>query len=179
MNWLRRLWRRLNEPAVEQAAIGNFTPRAQQVLALARREADRLHHGVVDAEHLLLALAGFGKGVAAEVLRHRVVNLESLRTEIECQCAAVPAAASSGLVSFSDRVKRVLALSQKEARALGHTYVGTEHILLGLLHEGKGDAVHALKRFGLVLDQTRKDILRELDPNFGISVEGVEGQSQS
>ena len=149
-----------------------FTPRAQQVLALARQEADRLNHHQVDAEHLLLALATFGEGVAAHILRRRGELLTRL---CEVTKSQLTHRADTGLpprVPYADRAKLVLAYAQKESRALGHTYVGTEHILLGLLRDGDQMPARLLNRLGMTLEETRKHVLQELDPNLGVETGG-------
>src|SRR5881398_3378927 len=120
--------------------MNNFTPRAQQALALARREADRFHHNFVGTEHLLLGLIGLGQGVAVTVLGRLGLNLETLRIEVEKQVGTGPDQKMVGNIPYTPRVRKVLALSGKEAKALNHSYVGTEHILLGLLREGEGVA---------------------------------------
>lgn len=143
-----------------------FTPRAQQVLALARKEADRFHHNFVGTEHLLLGLIKLGQGTAVIVLQKLGLDLETTRLEVEKQVGTGPDQKFFGAVPYTPRVKKVLALAAKEAKALNHTYVGTEHILLGLLHEGDGVAARVLKNLGVDTDKTRKEILNELDPNF-------------
>src|SRR6266446_5005444 len=147
-------------------AMNNFTPRAQQVLALARREADRFHHNFVGSEHLLLGLIRLGQGTAVNVLRKMGLDLETVRKEVEKQVGTGPDQKMIGHIPYTPRVKKVLALASKEAKALNHTYVGTEHILLGLLCEGDGVAARVLKNLGVNIEQTRQEILRELDPNF-------------
>ena len=149
-------------------AMSNFTPRAQQVLALARKEADRFNHNFVGTEHLLLGLIKLGQGVAVNVLTELRLDLETVRLEVEKEVGAGPDRKLPGPIPFTPRVKKVLALAGKEARALNHTYVGTEHILLGLLLEGDGVAARVLKHFKVDAEKTRQDILRELDPNFSI-----------
>lgn len=144
----------------------NFTPRAQQALALARREADRLHHNFVGTEHLLLGLISLGQGVAVNVLRKLGVDLETARREVEQQVGKGPEQKIFGNIPYTPRVKKVLALATKEARALNHTYVGTEHILLGLFRERDNVAARVLINLGVNVEQTRQEVLKELDPNF-------------
>jgi ATP-dependent Clp protease ATP-binding subunit ClpA len=146
--------------------MANFTPRAQQVLALARQEAQRFHHHFVGTEHLLLGLIRLGQGTGVAVLGRMGLDLEAVRLEVENQIGKGPDQKGSGLFPYTPRVKKVLALAAKESKALNHTYVGTEHILLGLLREGDGVAARVLKNLGLDTDVTRQHILRELDPNF-------------
>src|SRR6476659_3950830 len=116
-------------------AMSNFTPRAQQVLALARKEADRFNHNFVGTEHLLLGLIKLNQGVAVNVLQKMGLNLETVRQEVEREIRGGSEQKSGGNIPYTPRVKKVLALAAKEAKALNHTYVGTEHILLGLLKE--------------------------------------------
>ena len=146
--------------------MNNFTPRAQQVLALARKEADRFNHNFVGTEHLLLGLIKLGQGVAVNVLQKMGLDLETVRMEVEKQVGTGPDQKMIGNIPYTPRVKKVLALAAKEAKALNHTYVGTEHILLGLLREGEGVAARVLKNLDVDIEQTRQEILKELDPNF-------------
>jgi ATP-dependent Clp protease ATP-binding subunit ClpC len=146
--------------------MNNFTPRAQQVLALARKEADRFNHNYVGTEHLLLGLIKLGQGVAVNVLQKMSLDLETVRMEVEKQVGSGPETQSQGNIPYTPRVKKVLALAGKEAKALNHSYVGTEHILLGLLREGDGVAARVLKNLDVDIERTRNEILRELDPNF-------------
>ena len=144
----------------------NFTPRAQQVLALARKEADRFNHNYVGTEHLLLGLIKLGQGVAVNVLQKMGLDLETVRMEVEKQVGSGPETKMVGNIPYTPRVKKVLALAGKEAKSLNHSYVGTEHILLGLLREGEGVAARVLKNLEVDIERTRNEILRELDPNF-------------
>src|SRR5580658_9363269 len=144
----------------------NFTPRAQQVLALARKEADRFNHNYVGTEHLLLGLIKLGQGVAVNVLQKMGLDLETVRMEVEKQVGSGPETKMAGNIPYTPRVKKVLALAGKEAKSLNHSYVGTEHILLGLLREGEGVAARVLKNLEVDIERTRNEILRELDPNF-------------
>jgi ATP-dependent Clp protease ATP-binding subunit ClpC len=147
-------------------AMSNFTPRAQQVLALARKEADRFNHNFLGTEHLLLGLIKLGQGVAVNVLQKMGLDLETVRMEVEKQVGTGPDQKMIGNIPYTPRVKKVLALASREAKALNHTYVGTEHILLGLLREGDGVAAKVLKNLDVDIEQTRQEILKELDPNF-------------
>src|SRR6476659_2965843 len=153
--------------------MNNFTPRAQQVLALARKEADRFNHNFVGTEHLLLGLIKLGQGVAVNVLQKLGLDLETVRMEVEKQVGTGPDQKMIGNIPYTPRVKKVLALAAKEAKALNHTYVGTEHILLGLLREGDGVAARVLKNLDVDIEQTRQEILKELDPNFAAQEEGA------
>jgi ATP-dependent Clp protease ATP-binding subunit ClpC len=161
---------------MSEEAMNNFTPRAQQVLALARKEADRFNHNFVGTEHLLLGLIKLGQGVAVNVLQKMGLDLETVRMEVEKQVGTGPDQKMIGNIPYTPRVKKVLALAAKEAKALNHTYVGTEHILLGLLREGDGVAARVLKNLDVDIEQTRQEILKELDPNFQASEEAPPGE---
>src|ERR1041384_3469735 len=158
--------------------MNNFTPRAQQVLALARKEADRFNHNYVGTEHLLLGLIKLGQGVAVNVLQKVGLDLETVRMEVEKQVGTGPDQKMIGNIPYTPRVKKVLALASKEAKQLNHTYVGTEHILLGLLREGDGVAARVLKNLDVDIEQTRQEILKELDPNFAAQEEASSGEPQ-
>src|SRR6202790_3473524 len=151
---------------MSQEPMNNFTPRAQQVLALARKEADRFHHNYVGTEHILLGLIKLGQGVAVSVLQKMGLDLETVRGAVEKQVGTGQETKTQGSIPYTPRVKKVLALAGKEAKALNHSYVGTEHILLGLLREGEGVAARVLKSLDIDIERTRNEILRELDPQF-------------
>ena len=146
--------------------MSDFTPRGQQVLALARQEAERFNHHYVGTEHLLLGLIKLGQGVAVNVLQRMGLDLEGVRMEVEKHVGPHPEAKMVGNIPYTPRVKKVLVLAGKEAKALNHSYVGTEHILLGLLREGEGIAARVLKSLEVDPVRTRNEILKELDPNF-------------
>ena len=156
--------------------MSNFTPRAQQVLALARKEADRFNHNFVGTEHLLLGLIKLGQGVAVNVLQKMGLDLETVRLEVEKQVGTGPDQKQVGNIPYTPRVKKVLNLASKEAKQLQHTYVGTEHILLGLLREGDGVAARVLKNLDIDIEHTRQEILKELDPNFAMGDEEMEDE---
>lgn len=155
--------------------MNNFTPRAQQVLQLARKEADRFNHGYVGTEHLLLGLIALGQGVAVNVLQRMGVDLQTVRMQVEKAVGVGPETKTVGNVPFTPRVKKVLALASQEARAMNHAYVGTEHILLGLLREGEGVAAQILKNLNVDLERVRIAVLKELDPNYEPSEESFFG----
>ncbi len=150
-------------------ALNQFTPRAQQILGLARKEADQLGHPFVGTEHLLLGLLKLGQGLAVTVLNRLGLDLETLRAEIKNRVGPGPEHKMVGVMPYTPRVKKVLALAAKEAQALGHRYVGTEHILLGLLREGDGLAHDVLVKFGADCQKTRALILAELDQKTWLS----------
>lgn len=153
--------------------MNNFTPRAQQVLALARKEADRFYHNYVGTEHLLLGLINLGQGVAVNVLQKMGLDLETVRAAVEKQVGMGAESQPSPNVPFTPRVKKVLALAGKEAKALHHSYIGTEHILLGLLREGEGVAARVLKALDVNIERCRNEILAELDPNYSAEQESM------
>jgi hypothetical protein len=181
MKWLKGFWKSLTTPAVaDRKIIGpfppapseeifcNFTPRAQQVLVLARQEADQLNHNFVGTEHLLLGLMRLGQGVAVNVLQKLGVKPDELRSQIIKHVGVGPGQTLVGHLLLTPRVKRVLALADKERKALHHTYLGTEHLLLGLIREGDGVAARVLAQLEIDLVQVRQEILKELDPNFAL-----------
>ena len=160
---------------MSQEPMNNFTPRAQQVLALARKEADRFHHNYVGTEHILLGLIKLGQGVAVSVLQKMGLDLETVRSAVEKQVGTGQETKTPGSIPYTPRVKKVLALAGKEAKTLSHSYVGTEHILLGLLREGEGVAARVLKSLEIDIERTRNEILRELDHQFSGSGSGDAG----
>ena len=139
--------------------MNNFTPRAQQVLALARKEADRFNHNYIGTEHVLLGLIKLGQGVAVSVLQRMGLDLESVRMEVEKEVGTGPDQKASANIPYTPRVKKVLALANKEAKQLNHSYVGTEHILLGLLREGEGMAARVLTSLNVDLQTTRNEVV--------------------
>ena len=124
------------------------------MLRLSRQEADRFNHNFVGTEHLLLGLIQLGQGTAVAVLGKMGLNLETVRLEVEKQVGTGPDQKIIGNIPYTPRVKKVLALAVKEAKALNHTYVGTEHILLGLLCEGDGVAARVLKKLDVDIKRT-------------------------
>jgi len=178
MSWFKKFWKALNEPTprnegIVETSLSNFTPRAQQVLLLSRKEAERLNHNYLGTEHLLLGLIKLGQGCAVNVLKCDGLDLETVQKEVERQAGRSPDQTKMfGNIPYTPRVKKVLALAAKEAKALNHTYVGTEHILLGLLREGDGLAAKVLKNLNVDIEQTRRRILQELDPNFSSQPDG-------
>jgi ATP-dependent Clp protease ATP-binding subunit ClpC len=141
----------------------NFTDRVRKVLQMAREEAARLHHEYVGTEHILLGLIREGEGVAAAVLTNLGVDLEDIQQKIEETVKKGKAAAATGPeLPYTSRAKKVLELAMMEARELNHSYVGTEHLLLGLLREEKGIAAQVLTDAGVTLEQARAETLRLL-----------------
>src|SRR5580698_4737 len=141
----------------------NFTERVRKVLAMAREEAARLHHEYVGTEHILLGLIREGEGVAAAVLQNMNVDLDEVQQKIEDMVKKGKAAQTTGPdLPYTSRAKKVLELAMSEARELNHSYVGTEHLLLGLMREEKGIAAQVLTDAGINLDEARKETLRLL-----------------
>src|SRR6059036_3062588 len=141
----------------------NFTDRVRKVLQMAREEAARLHHEYVGTEHILLGLIREGEGVAAAVLTNLNVDLEEIQQKIEETVKKGKAAAAAGPdLPYTSRAKKVLELAMSEARELSHSYVGTEHLLLGLLREEKGIAAQVLTDAGVNLEAARAETLRIL-----------------
>jgi ATP-dependent Clp protease ATP-binding subunit ClpC len=156
----------------------NFTERVRKVLAMAREEAARLHHEYVGTEHILLGLIREGEGVAATVLQNLSVELDDIQQKIEETVKKGKAGQTTGPdLPYTSRAKKVLELAMSEARELNHSYVGTEHLLLGLLREEKGIAAQVLTDAGVNLDAARAETLRILgtDPPQG----GAQAQSGS
>lgn len=140
----------------------NFTDRVRKVLAMAREEAIRLQHDYVGTEHILLGLIREGEGVAAAVLVDLNVDLEQIHDRVEESVRKGKATIALGELPYTSRAKKVLEFSMAEARDFNHSYVGTEHLLLGLLREEKGIAAQVLNSLGVTLDEAREDTLKIL-----------------
>src|SRR5881396_2349779 len=139
----------------------NFTDRVRRVLQMAREEAARLHHEHVGTEHILLGLIREGEGVGAAVLINLTVDLEEISQRIEEMVKQGKAAASAGPdLPYTSRAKKVLEFAMSEARELNDTYVGTEHLLLGVLREEKGIGAQVLTAAGVTLQQARAETMR-------------------
>jgi len=150
--------------------FNRFTERARKVIILAKEEARRFNHDYIGTEHILLGLIREGEGVAAAVLQKLGVSLENIRLEIEKLVQPGPATQIIGDIPFTPRAKKALELSAEEARSLGHNYIGTEHLLLGLIREGEGVASQVLLNLGLDLNAVRNEIMELLGsalPGFG------------
>ena len=139
-----------------------FTDRARKVMALANQEAQRFNHEYVGTEHVLLGLVKEGQGVAANVLHNLQVDLKKIRLEVEKIVKSGPAMVTMGKLPQTPRAKKVIEFAIEEARNLGHNYVGTEHLLLGLLREHDGVAAQVLMNLGLKLDDVRAEVLNIL-----------------
>jgi ATP-dependent Clp protease ATP-binding subunit ClpC len=140
--------------------FGRFTERAQKVLALAQEEAVRLGHNNIGTEHILLGLIREGEGIAAKALIALGLGLEKIQDEVEALIGRGQEQPTN--IAYTPRAKKVIELSMDEARKLGHTYVGTEHILLGLIREGEGVAARVLNNLGVSLNKARQQVLQLL-----------------
>ncbi len=152
-----------------------FTDRARKVMALANQEAQRFNHEYVGTEHILLGLVKEGQGVAANVLQNLSIDLKKIRLEVEKIVKSGPDMVTMGKLPQTPRAKKVIEFAIEEARNLGHNYVGTEHLLLGLLREHDGVAAQVLMNLGLKLDDVRAEVLNIL----GASVEAEEAEQRS
>jgi ATP-dependent Clp protease ATP-binding subunit ClpC len=150
--------------------FNRFTERARKVIILAKEEARRFNHDYIGTEHILLGLIREGEGVAAAVLQKMGVSLENIRLEIEKLVQPGPTTQIIGDIPFTPRAKKALELAAEEARSLGHNYIGTEHLLLGLIREGEGIASQVLLNLGLDLNTVRNEVMELLGsalPGFG------------
>ncbi len=148
-----------------------FTDRARKVMQLANQEAQRFNHEYIGTEHVLLGLIKEGSGVAANVLKNLDVDLRKIRLEVEKLVQSGPDMVTMGKLPQTPRAKKVIEYSMEEARNLNHNYVGTEHILLGLLREQEGVAAQVLMNLGLKLEEVREEVLNLL----GHGMEGAKG----
>src|SRR6201987_4463189 len=138
-----------------------FTDRARRVVVLAQEEARMLNHNYIGTEHILLGLIHEGEGVAAKALEWLGISLEAVRQQVE-EIIGQGQQAPSGHIPFTPRAKKVLELSLREALQLGHNYIGTEHILLGLIREGEGVAAQVLVKLGADLNRVRQQVIQLL-----------------
>jgi ATP-dependent Clp protease ATP-binding subunit ClpA len=138
-----------------------FTDRARRVVVLAQEEARMLNHNYIGTEHILLGLIHEGEGVAAKALESLGISLEAVRQQVE-EIIGQGQQAPSGHIPFTPRAKKVLELSLREALQLGHNYIGTEHILLGLIREGEGVAAQVLVKLGGDLNRVRQQVIAVL-----------------
>jgi len=166
----------------------NFTDRTRKVLQMAREEAARLHQEFVGTEHILLGIVREGNGVACAVLQNLDADLEDIRDEIEKTVKEGKAANRGHDVPYTSRAKKILELSMSEARELNHAYVGTEHLLLGVLREEKGIGAQVLMNLGLTLERVRAETLHLLGaepgaelapafPDLGVRIDDAADQS--
>jgi ATP-dependent Clp protease ATP-binding subunit ClpA len=142
-----------------------FTGRARRVVVLAQEEARMLNHNYIGTEHILLGLIGEGEGLAARALQSLRISLEAVRSEVE-SIVGQGQAAPTGHIPFTPRAKKVLELSLREALQLGHNYIGTEHILLGLIREGQGVAAQVLQKLGADLNRVRQQVIQVLSTSL-------------
>jgi len=149
--------------------FNKFTERARKVILLAKEEAKRFNHDYIGTEHILLGLIREGEGVAAAVLQKLGLSPEKIRLEVEKLVQSGPSTMVSGDIPFTPKAKKVIELAMEEARSLGHNYIGTEHLLLGLIREGEGVASQVLMNLGLDLNRVRNEVLpllRDLNPGI-------------
>ncbi|MGB1502428.1 MAG: Clp protease N-terminal domain-containing protein, partial [Ilumatobacteraceae bacterium] len=154
-----------------------FTDRARRVVVLAQEEARLLNHAYIGTEHILLGLIHEGEGVAAKALESMSISLEAVRNQVE-EIIGQGGSSPSGHIPFTPRAKKVLELSLREALQLGHNYIGTEHILLGLIREGEGVAAQVLVKLGADLSRVRQQVIQLLSGYQG-SGGGQSSQSES
>ena len=150
-----------------------FTDRARKVMALANQEAQRFNHDCIGTEHILLGLVKEGSGVGATVLKNLDVDIKKLRLEVEKQVKSGPDMVTMGKLPQTPRAKKVVEYAIEEARALNHNYVGTEHILLGILRESEGIAAQVLMSLGLKLENVRQEVLNLLGAGVDDSPMGL------
>ena len=155
-----------------------FTDRARRVVVLAQEEARLLDHNYIGTEHLLLGLIREGEGVAAKALESLDISLETVRQQVE-ETIGQGEQAPSGHIPFTPRAKKVLELSLREAMQLGHNYIGTEHILLGLIREGEGVAAQVLIGLGADLNRVRQQAIQMLHRSAARVVTGTAGVFES
>ena len=145
-----------------------FTDRARRVVVLAQEEARLLNHNYIGTEHILLGLIHEGEGVAAQALESLGISLEAVRSQVE-EIIGQGSSSPSGHIPFTPRAKKVLELSLREALQLGHNYIGTEHVLLGLIREGEGVAAQVLVKLGADLSKVRQEVIQQLSGYSGSS----------
>ncbi len=167
-----------------------FTDRARKVMALANQEAQRFNHEYIGTEHILLGLVKEGSGVGANVLKNLDVDIKKLRLEVEKLVKSGPDMVTMGKLPHTPRAKKVIECAIEEARSLNHNYIGTEHLLLGLLRETEGVAAQVLMSMGLKLEDIRQEVLNILGagvdnggiPSLGMKMNpaaGAAAQQQS
>src|SRR6266568_3922769 len=154
------------QPESNHAMYERFTDRARKVMQLANQEAQRFNHEYIGTEHILLGLVKEGTGVAANVLKNLDIDLRKIRLEVEKIVQAGPDMVTMGKLPQTPRAKKVIEYSIEEARNLNHNYVGTEHLLLGLLREQEGVAAQVLMNLGLRLEDVREEVLNLLGHNM-------------
>jgi ATP-dependent Clp protease ATP-binding subunit ClpC len=155
-----------------------FTDRARRVVVLAQEEAKMLNHNYIGTEHILLGLIHEGEGVAAKALESLSISLDSVREQVQ-DIIGQGQQQPTGHIPFTPRAKKVLELSLREALQLGHNYIGTEHILLGLIREGEGVAAQVLVKLGADLNKVRQQVIQLLSGYQGKETVQVGGDSPS
>ncbi|MFM6963527.1 MAG: Clp protease N-terminal domain-containing protein, partial [Micrococcales bacterium] len=153
-----------------------FTDKARRVVVLAQEEAKLLNHNYIGTEHILLGLIHEGEGVAAKSLEALGINLESVREQVQ-EIIGQGQTAPSGHIPFTPRAKKVLELSLREALQLGNSYIGTEHLLLGLIREGEGVAAQVLTKLGADTNKVRQQVIQQLSGNEGKETVNVGGET--
>jgi len=153
--------------------FNKFTERARKVILLAKEEAKRFNHDYIGTEHILLGLIREGEGVAAAVLQKLGLSPEKIRLEVEKLVQSGPSTMVSGDIPFTPKAKKVIELAMEEARSLGHNYIGTEHLLLGLIREGEGVASQVLMNLGLDLNRVRNEVITLLGSSSPAPMSGT------
>jgi len=154
-----------------------FTDRAKKVMSFARQEAMKFNHEYIGTEHILLGLVQEGSGVAANVLKNMSIDLEKIRHEVEKIVKTGPSMVTMGQLPFTPRAKKVLELSLEEASQLSHNYIGTEHLLLGLIRENEGIAAQVLMNLGVKLDEVREEVLEFLGASENSDEDGESAEA--
>jgi ATP-dependent Clp protease ATP-binding subunit ClpC len=157
-----------------EGVFERFTDRARRVLVLAQEEARLFNHGFIGTEHILLGLIRERDGVAAQALSELGITLEAVRTKVE-EVVGLPSSPSPGSPPFTPRAKKVLDLSLRQALQLGHSYIGTEHLLLGVVQEGEGVGARVLVSQGADLARVRQRVIRILSDLQGVDFPTLEG----
>ncbi len=150
----------------EENNFGNLTPRARQILLLAKQEAERFNHDYIGTEHLLLGILALNEGVAVNVLKSLGLNLQQLRLEVEKCCGVGGQTKTSGALPLTPRLKRVLVLAAREAAAMNYNFIGTEHLLLAILREGESQAARILQNLNVNPEEVRQAIIKTLDSDY-------------
>src|SRR6185503_96644 len=174
-----RAWPDMRVRRAARSMFERFTDRARRVVVLAQEEAKMLNHNYIGTEHILLGLIHEGEGVAAKALESLGISLDAVRQQVE-EIIGQGQQAPSGHIPFTPRAKKVLELSLREALQLGHNYIGTEHILLGLIREGEGVAAQVLVKLGADLNKVRQQVIQLLSGYAGGKGEpGTAGAEQA
>ena len=165
MNWFKSFWKKLVSPASAPKSAEpvkhNFTPQAAKMLVLAQKESDRLNHNFIGTEHVLLGLLRLDQGIAVAMLKDQGLDLDTARQEVERELGLGPDQKPLSKPPYTPRLKKVLALSMREANALNHPRVGPEHILLGMLREGDGVAARIMRKQNIAFQTARNEIMKD------------------